>query len=62
MTGLQWKAKMQEAKQKWGRGEITTGELYAVADEWIEYIREYKRTSGNKKLRVPSRSYLIRSA
>lgn len=62
MNGIQLKAKMQEAKQRWGRGEITTDELYAVADEWIEQIRDYKKRSGNKKVRIPSRSYLIRSA
>jgi outer membrane protein assembly factor BamD (BamD/ComL family) len=49
------------AKQKFGRNEITIDELYDTADAYIEAIREWKKRTGDKKFKIPSRGYLIRA-
>ena len=60
MNGIQYRVKLQEAKRLFGSGLIDIDALYAVADEYIAYIRAYKKSSKNKRLRIPSRGYLIR--
>lgn len=61
MTAHEYRNALIEAKQRFGRGEITATELYAAADAYIEAIKDFKRRTGNKKLRVPDRGYLIRA-
>ena len=61
MTTLQLRDSLLTAKQQFGRNEIGLDELYAAADAYIESIKEFKKRTGDKKLRVPNRSYLIRA-
>lgn len=61
MSALDLRAKLQEAKQKFGRNEITLEQLYAAADAYIESIKAFKKRTGDKKLRIPDRGYLIRA-
>jgi len=49
------------AKQQFGRQEITIEQLYAAADAYIESIKAFKKRTGDKKLRIPDRGYLIRA-
>lgn len=60
MTALALRDRLIEAKQRWGRGEITTDELHAAADAYIDSLKAYKAATG-KKLSIPSRAYLIRA-
>lgn len=60
MTALELRSKLLEAKQQYGRGEITVDALYAVADAYIDALKAYKKASG-KRLTIPSRGYLIRA-
>lgn len=59
-TPLELRTKLIIAKQEYGQGNLTTDELYAIADEYIESLKVYKKTK-NKKLAIPSRAYLIRA-
>lgn len=60
MTPLQLRDALIEAKKAFGRGEITVDTLYVAADAYIESIKAYaKRTK--KKIRPPSRAYIIRA-
>lgn len=61
MTAQEYRSQLIVAKQQFGRNEISTEQLYAAADAYIEAIKEFKRRTGNKKLPVPSRGYLIRA-
>lgn len=61
MTTLELRDRLLTAKQRFGRNEIGVNELYAAADAYIESIKEFKKRTGNKKLKVPSRSYIIRA-
>lgn len=61
MTAQECRNQLIEAKQRFGRNEITTEQLYAAADAYIEAIKAYKKRTGNKKLPVPNRGYLIRA-
>ena len=61
MTPLELRSQVIVAKQQFGLGEITIDQLYAAADAYIEALREYKRRTGNKRLNIPSRGYLIRA-
>lgn len=61
MTALELRDAFIIARQEFGRGEIGIDELYAAADAYIESIKEYKKRTGNKKLRIPSRGYIIRA-
>ena len=60
-TPLECKTALQLAKQRFGAGEISESELNTIADEYIAAIRAYKERTGNKKLRIPTRAYLIRA-
>lgn len=61
MSALEYRDQMIIAKQKFGRGEISIDDLYAAADAYIEAIRQFKKRTNNKKLRVPDRAYVIRA-
>lgn len=61
MTALELRTKLQDTKRRFGRGEATIDDLYAAADAYIEAIKEHKRRTGDKKLRIPARGYLIRA-
>ena len=61
MSPIELRSKLIEAKQQFGRNEITIDALYAVADAYIDALREYKKRTGNKKLNIPARGYLIRA-
>lgn len=60
-TPLECKSALLAARQQWGQGLINEKQLYAVADEYIEAIKDYKNRTNNKKLRIPTASYLIRA-
>jgi len=60
MTALELKTQLQQAKNRFHRGEISIDELYAAADAYIATLRAYRKQSG-KKFRIPSRGYLIRA-
>ena len=60
MNGLYYREQLKKAKALYSKGEITIDDLYAVADAYIVYLKEYKRKSG-KKLTIPNRAYLIRA-
>lgn len=61
MTPLQLRDELIKAKQMYGRGEIDIEKLYVAADAYIEAIKAFAKRTGNKKLRAPSRAYLIRA-
>lgn len=61
MSAQEYRNQLIEAKQRFGRNEITQDDLYAAADAYIEAIKDFKKRTGNKKLSVPSRGYLIRA-
>lgn len=61
MSALDLKFKLQEAKQQFGRNEITIDQLYVAADAYIEALKEFKKRTKNKKLAIPNRGYLIRA-
>lgn len=60
-TALECRADVIAARQQYGRGEITEAQLYAVCDAYIDAIKAYKQRTGNKKLRIPTRSYILRA-
>ena len=60
MTGLEYNTALKVAKAKYQAGEITIDELYAAADVYIKFLRDYKKRTG-KRLSIPSRAYLIRA-
>lgn len=60
MTPMDLRNQVIEARQKYGRGEITVTELHTVADRYIESLKEYKRVK-KVKLSIPSRAYLLRA-
>lgn len=60
-TPLECRAALIAARREWGQGQITEAQLYAVADTYIEAIKAYKKRTGNKKLSIPTRAYLIRA-
>lgn len=61
MTALELRSQVIEAKQQFGRGEISIDDLYAVADRYIAALKEYKARTKNKKMHVPDRGYLLRA-
>jgi len=58
--GAYWQARIRKARARWLRGEITLEELYAIVDEYIAALKEYRRRTG-KKFRIPSRGYILRA-
>ena len=60
MTTIELRTQVIEAKQRFGRGEISVDDLYAAADAYIAALKTYKKATG-KKLSIPSRAYLIRA-
>jgi len=60
MSALDLKFAMQEAKKKFGRGEIGENELFEAADAYIDAIREFKKRT-KAKIAVPSRGYILRA-
>lgn len=60
MTTLELRTQAIEAKQRFGRGEISVDDLYAAADAYIAALKTYKKATG-KKLSITSRAYLIRA-
>lgn len=60
MNPQEYRNQLIEAKQRFGRNEITTDQLYAAADAYIDAIKDFKKRTGNKKLPVPSRGHLLR--
>lgn len=60
MTPLELRDKVIEARRLWGQGQITTDELNATADKYIDALKMYKKTTG-KKLTIPNRAYLLRA-
>lgn len=60
MTAHDYRNQLIEAKQRFGRNEITSTQLYAAADAYINAIKEFKQRTGNKKLNVPTRGHLLR--
>ena len=61
MSPMEYRNKLIEAKQQFGRSEITAAQLEAVADAYIESLKEFKKRTKNKKLRIPARGYIIRA-
>jgi hypothetical protein len=61
MSALDLKFKLQEAKQKFGRNEITIEQLYVVADAYIAALTEFKKRT-KAKISIPSRGYIIRAS
>ena len=61
MTAHECRNALIIARQQFGRGEVTIDQLYAAADAYIEAIKEFKKRTKNKRLKVPSRGYLIRA-
>jgi hypothetical protein len=60
-TPLECRATVIAARIDFGQGRITEARLYAICDEYIDAIKEFKKRTGNKKLPVPTRSYLLRA-
>jgi hypothetical protein len=59
-TALELRQQVITARDKFNHGEIPVDDLYVACDLYREAIREYlKRTK--KRIKVPSRSYLIRA-
>lgn len=54
------RAKLLDAKAAHLRGKITAEQLHAIADEYIAFLKDYRKRSG-KKFSIPSRAYLIRA-
>lgn len=48
-------------RQAFGRGEATVEQLYAAADAYIAALTAYKKATGNKKMRIPNRGYILRA-
>ena len=61
MTAHELRTQLLETKHRFGRGEATIDDLYAAADAYIEAMKEYKRRTGDRNLRIPARGYLIRA-
>lgn len=57
---IKHRTRLQNARKAYGRGEIDIDELHAAADEYIAFLKAYRKNSG-KKFRIPSRAYLIRA-
>jgi hypothetical protein len=49
-----------DARAAMNQGRITLDQLYAAADQYIAFLKAYKKTSG-KRFVIPSRGYLIRA-
>lgn len=60
-TPLECRAAVIAARQLYGQGQITEAELYAACDEYIAAIKTFKKRTGNKKLPIPTRSYILRA-
>lgn len=60
MTPLELRDKVIEARRLWGQGQLTTDELNATADKYIDALKAYKKKTG-KKLSIPNRAYLLRA-
>ena len=60
MSPMELRNQLIEARKKFGRGEITTDQLNAAADEYIKALKEYKRAK-KVKLNIPTRAYLLRA-
>lgn len=61
MSALDLKFKLQEAKQQFGRNEITVEQLYIAADAYIAALTEFKKRT-KAKISIPSRGYIIRAS
>jgi DNA-directed RNA polymerase sigma subunit (sigma70/sigma32) len=57
---LELRQQVIEARIRFGHSEISIDELYRICDLYREAIREYSKRS-KKKIRIPSRAYLLRA-
>jgi hypothetical protein len=61
MAPLEWRKLVIEARAQYHRGEISLHAMEAVADMYIDSLKEHAKATGKKRFRVPSRSYILRA-
>lgn len=60
MTALELKEKLIETRRRFFLGEATEADFNLAADAYIQSIRDFKKSRGDKKLRIPTRTQLLR--